>query len=149
MVWTSRLPLRRWCNSVNISSFDDLLCAARAQTEPQRLLFVFTKVTLPDDSTPEQQARFQTGEGGALEPLMCVDKAPDDLGAFEALVEESRHFGHDWSIVFVSSLSGRAGAAPSSHEADQPLQRMIESIKAGSFGSFVSFNRQCDPVYFE
>jgi hypothetical protein len=60
---------------VNISSFDDLLCAARAQTEPQRLLFVFTKVTLPDDSTPEQQARFQTGEGGALEPLMCVDKA--------------------------------------------------------------------------
>jgi len=80
---------------------------------------------------------------------MCVEKAPDDLGAFEALVEESRHFGHDWSIVFVSSLSGRAGAAPSSQEADQPLQRMIESIKAGSFGSFVPFNRQGDPVYFE
>jgi hypothetical protein len=61
---------------VDISSFDDLLCAARAQPEPQRLLFVFADAVLPDDSSPEQRARFEAGQGGALVPLMFVDKTP-------------------------------------------------------------------------
>ena len=33
-----------------ISSFDDLLQAARLQPEPQRLLFVFAAVELPADA---------------------------------------------------------------------------------------------------
>jgi len=131
---------------MNISNFDDLLRAARAQPEPQRLLFVFAHGVLPDDSTPEQRARFEAGEGGALAPLMAVDKAPEELGTFAALVEESRQFGSDWAIVFVASLPGRAGRPPTSKEADQPLQRMIESIKAGSLGSFLPFNRQGEPM---
>ena len=131
---------------MDISNFDDLLRAARTQPEPQRLLFVFARAVLPDDSTPEQRARFEAGEGGALAPLMAVDRTPDDLGTFAALVEESRQFGTDWAVVFVASLPGRAGRPPTSKEADQPLQRMIESIKAGSFGSFVPFNRRGEPV---
>ena len=126
---------------MNISSFDDLLRAAREQSEPQRLLFVFANAVLPDDSTPEQRARFEGGQGGALAPLMSVDKTPEALGTFAELVEESRQFGHDWAIVFAASLSGRGGRAPTSKEADQSLQRMIESIKAGSFGSFIAFDR--------
>jgi hypothetical protein len=131
---------------MNISNFDDLLRAARTQPEPQRLLFVFARAVLPDDSTPEQRARFEAGEGGALAPLMAVDRTPDDLGTFAALVEESRQFGTDWAVVFVASLPGRAGRPPTSKEADQPLQRMIESIKAGSLGSFLPFNRQGEPL---
>ena len=131
---------------MNISSFDDLLRAARAQPEPQRLLFVFAHGVLPDDSTPEQRARFEAGQGGALAPLMAVDKTPEELGTFAALVEESRQFGADWAIVFVASLPGRAGRAPTSKEADQPLQRMIESIKAGSIGSFIPFDRRGESV---
>jgi hypothetical protein len=131
---------------MNISNFDDLLRAARAQPEPQRLLFVFANAVLPDDSTPEQRARFEAGEGGALAPLMAVDKSPDELDTFAALVEESRQFGSDWAVVFVASLPGRAGRPPTSKEADQPLQRMIESIKAGSIGSFLPFNRQGEPM---
>lgn len=131
---------------MNISSFDDLLRAARRQPEPQRLLFVFANAVLPDDSTPEQRARFQAGQGGALAPLMSVDKIPEELSTFAALVEESRQFGHDWAIVFVASLPGRDGRAPTSKEADQLLQRMIESIKAGSFGSFIPFDRQGEPM---
>ena len=131
---------------MNISSFDDLLRAAREQSEPQRLLFVFANAVLPDDSTPEQRVRFEAGQGGALTPLMSVDKAPEELGTFAALVEESRQFGHDWAIVFVASLSGRDGRAPTSKEADQSLQRMIESIKTGLFGSFVPFDRRGEPV---
>lgn len=133
---------------MNISSFDDLLRAARAQAEPQRLLFVFTNAALPHDSTPEQRARFEAGQGGLLIPLMSVDKTPEELVSFAALVEESREFGHDWAIVFVASLSGRDGGAPTHEEADGSLHRMIESIKTGSFGSFIPFDRQGQPVLF-
>jgi hypothetical protein len=133
---------------MNISSFDDLLRAAREQPEPQRLLFVFADAELPDDSTPEQRARFEAGQGGALTPLMSVDKTPEQLGSFAALVEESREFGRDWAIVFVASLSGRDGRAPTSEEADRSLHRMIESIKTGSFGSFIPFDRQGQPMLF-
>ena len=146
MVWNSTRPTRRWCGSVNISSFDDLLRAAREQPEPQRLLFVFAGAELPGDSTPEQRARYQAGEGGALTPLMSVDKAPEDLGTFAALVEESRRFGHDWAVVFVASLPGRDGRPPTSEESDRSLQRMIESIKAGSIGSFIPFDRRGEPM---
>jgi hypothetical protein len=133
---------------MNISSFDDLLRAAREQPEPQRLLFVFANAVLPDDSTPEQRARLGAGQGGALAPLMSVDKTPEELGTFAALVAESRRFGRDWAIVFVASLSGRDGRAPTSEEADRSLQRMIESIKTGLFGSFIPFDRQGQPVLF-
>ena len=131
-----------------ISSFDDLLRAAREQPESQRLLFVFADAVLPEDSTPEQRARFEAGQGGAITPLMSVDKAPEELLTFATLVEESRQFGHNWSIVFVAGLSGRGGHAPTSDEADQSLQRMIDAIKTGSFGSFIPFNRQGEPMVF-
>jgi hypothetical protein len=131
-----------------IASFDDLLRVAREQPQPQRLLFVFAKAELPDDSTPEQRARFQDGQGGALLPLMSVDKAPEELHTFAALVEESRAFGDDWVVVFVAGLSGRDGCAPSSDEAGQSLQRMIEAVKTGAFGAFMPFDRQGQPLMF-
>ena len=95
---------------MNISNFDDLLRAAREQPEPQRLLFVFASAVLPDDSTPEQRARFDAGQGGALEPLMSVDKTPEELGTFRRAGGESRQFGPDWAIVFVSPSPGAMAA---------------------------------------
>lgn len=127
---------------MNISTFDDLLQAARRQPDPQRLLFVFTTVELPDDCTPEQRARFEAGQGGVLTPLMCVDKTADEISAFQTLVEESRQFDQQWSVVFVAALSGRDGLAPSSEDAEKPFERMIESIKAGSPGLLIPFDRQ-------
>ena len=64
---------------MEITSFDDLLHAASAQPEPQRLLFVFAGVELPDDATPAQRERFAAGQGGALVPMMCVDKRPEEI----------------------------------------------------------------------
>jgi len=133
---------------MNISSFDDLLRAAREQSDLQRLLFVFANAVLPDDSTPEQRARFEAGQGGALTPLMSVDKTPGELATFAALVEESLQFGSDWAVVFVASLPGRYNLAPTSEETDKALQRMIESIKAGSFGTYIPFDRQGQPILF-
>ena len=134
--------------TVNITNFDDLVRAARAQTEPQRLLFVFANAEMPEDSTPEQRAGFEAGQGGALVPLMSVDKPPEDLSTFTALVAESRQFAPAWDIVFVASLAGRDGRAPTSAEADQSLQRMIESIKAGAFGAYLPFDADGEPVVF-
>mgnify|MGYP003503883617 FL=1 len=133
---------------MDIYSFDDLLRAARLQPQPQRLLFVFAGAELPDDSTPEQRQRFAAGRGGALVPLMCVDKSPDELGTFAELVEESHALGPEWAIVFVASLSGRGGERPTSEDAEAPLQSMVESIKAGTHRSFIPFGPDGHPVRF-
>lgn len=129
-----------------ISSFDDLLRFARAQAQPQRLLFVFAAAGLPDDATPAQRERFRAGQGGTLTPLMCVDKTPDELGSFDALREESRQFGQAWDIVFAAAISGSAGRSPTSEQAEAPLQRMVESIKSGGIGGFVALNGVGQPV---
>jgi hypothetical protein len=65
-----------------ISHFQQLLQEAAAQTEPQRLLFVFAAAELPKGATLAQRERYLAGEGGALAPLMCVDKAPVELEDF-------------------------------------------------------------------
>ena len=137
---------------MNISSFDDLLLAARQQPAPQRLLFVFAAVELPDDATPAQRARFEGGQGGALVPLMCVDKTPQELASFDALVDEAAQFtapGHDWAMVFAAAMSGAPGREPSSADAEAPLQRMVDAIKGGAHGAYIPFDRQGQPVRFE
>lgn len=131
---------------MNISSFDDLLLAARQQPQPQRLLFVFAGAELPDDCTPAQRADFEAGHGGALVPLMCVDKTPEELQSFADLVQESQQQGPPWHIVFVAALSGLGGVAPSSEVAEKALQRMVESIKVGTLGTFIPFDRQGQSV---
>lgn len=131
---------------MDILSFDDLLQSARAQTEPQRLLFVFTGVELPEDSTPVQRERFEAGQGGALVPLMCVDKRPEELSSFAALVQESSQFGHPWGLVFAAALSGTASRPPTSEDAEEPLERMVQAIKDGKIGAFIPFDPQGQPV---
>lgn len=131
---------------MNIETFDDLLRAARAQPHPQRLLFVFARSELPDDATPEQRLSHAAGEGGALVPAMCVDKSLDEIGSFADLVQESLAFAPDWAIVFAAAMSGRGGQAPTSAEAEQPLQRMVEALRAGTIGSCLPFDRQGSAV---
>ena len=131
---------------MEITHFEDLLAIARAQTAPQRLLFVFAAAELPDDPTAEQLAGFARGEGGALVPQMCVDKAPDELSSFADLVEEAKQFGKPWGIVFAAAMSGRAGAVPTSADADQPLELMIAAIQGGRFDGYVPFDPQGQAV---
>lgn len=73
-----------------ISSYSDLIQASYSQQEPQRLLFVFCRAELPDEASPEEKAAFERGEGGALTPVVCVDKTPDEAPDFATLHEESR-----------------------------------------------------------
>lgn len=124
-----------------IENYDDLLNAAQAQPEPQRLLYVFCRAELPEDASEAEKALFEQGEGGSLAPVVCVDKAADEVRDFDALVEESRATGQDWDMVFVAALSGRGGIAPSSDEAQQPLTMMVESIRVGHLGNYLAFTR--------
>ncbi len=133
---------------MNISNFDDLLQAARTQPEPQRLLFVFAGTELPDECTEQQRTDFERGAGGALVPLMCVDKTPAELDSFQTLLSESAEIGGDWRIVFAAALSGSGGRNLTSADAEAPLQRMVEAIRRGSHEAFIPFDREGQPVVF-
>ena len=132
-----------------INHFEDLLRAARARPERQRLLFVFAGAELPSDASAEQRRRFEQGEGGALTPLMCVDKLPDELDSFAALLRESAQFelpGQPWRLVFTAALAGSQGMTPSDGEVDRALNRMVEAVKSVQFASYLPFIREGLPV---
>lgn len=122
-----------------ISGFQSLLQAARQQPEPQQMLFVFVRTELPDDATPADRARFEKGQGGALTPIMMVDKRPADLPSFAELVEESRQMGEAWDLVFVGCLSGVDGRPPAPEEIDKGLENMVKHIQAGVVGQLLAY----------
>lgn len=131
---------------MQISTFDDLLQAARQQADAQRLLLVFAEASLPDNASPEQRAAFAAGHGGELAPTTCVDKTPDEIGSFAALVQEAAQFNPNWVIVFVAGAAGIGPKAPTSKDVEPHLQGMVEAIKAGQLGNFIPFNRDGDAV---
>ena len=124
-----------------LESFADLLDMARAEHDTPRLLFVFAAAELPADADAQQQASFAKGEGGALAPVLCVDKAPDEIESFAELEAESRRTNTNWDIVFVAALPGRAGIAPNADEAVQPMCLMVEAIKSGRIAEFLAIDR--------
>lgn len=131
---------------IRLSSFDDLVLAARAQPEPQSLLVVFADVGLPPDATPEQRAGFEAGRGGALMPVMCVDKAAADFPAFASIAADADRSGNAWSLVFAAAIGHRNGVAPAPAQAQAALQKMIEAIGAGRPQGFALFDREGQPV---
>ncbi len=131
---------------MNIETYSDLIRVAGMQIEPQRLLFVFATAELPEGATAEQIRQYQRGDGGALSPVLCVDKLPSAVEDFDTLVAESKRTGIHWDVAFVSALSGRAGMQPNSDEAEQPLRMMMEQIQAGMVAQFLALSRDGDSI---
>jgi hypothetical protein len=131
---------------MTIANFADLLGAARQQSTPQQLLFVFVNAELPDDCSAQQREAFLAGTGGALVPVMCVAKAAHELQDFDELVEQATSFWQTWRMVFVAALSGQGRVAPSSEQADAALQRMVANVKAGQIANFIPFDAQGQAV---
>ncbi|GGC60325.1 ribonucleotide reductase subunit alpha [Marinobacter halophilus] len=129
-----------------ITSYQELVQASQQEHEPQRFLFVFCKAELPDDASAGEKSAFERGEGGALTPVICVDKTPKEAPEFNVLAEESRSTGQDWDMVFVAAMSGRGGTEPSSDEAQQPLTMMVESIRMGHIGNYLPLDRSGQAV---
>lgn len=134
---------------MDITTFDELLTAARQQPDPQRLLMVFAGAAPGDSPTPEQRSAFVDGHGGELTPLICVDKSPDEITNFAAIVEESKDAGPPWAIVFVAALSGPDGSVLDSRAAERPLQRMVDGIRTGALTGMIPFDRTGRAVKLE
>ena len=135
--------------NINITNYESLLSVASQQPEPQRLLFVFLRASLPDDQGEEAVNRFHSGQGGALQPIMCVDKTLSELSTFSALVAESERIEKDWQIVLVAGLAGRNGVAPSSDDAEEPLKMMLHTVEnGGDLSKYMAFDREGTPVQF-
>jgi len=126
---------------MQLETYRDFIEAAQSQSEPQRLLFVFTRRELPEDATEAQKTQFAAGEGGHLAPVLCVDKLPQQVPTIKKLTRESEQTGQDWDIAFVASMSGAAGQAPTSEQADQPLKMMVDSVKQGMISNFLAFDK--------
>ncbi|MBQ0833035.1 ribonucleotide reductase subunit alpha [Marinobacter sp.] len=129
-----------------ISSYSELINATKDEHEPQRLLFVFCRAELPDDASAAEKAAFEQGEGGALTPVICVDKAPQEVSEFSVLVEESQNTGQPWDVVFVAAMSGRGGTPPSSDEAQQPMTMMVESIRLGHVSNYLPLDKSGNAI---
>ncbi|WP_028444479.1 hypothetical protein [Chitinimonas koreensis] len=129
---------------MSIASYTDFLHAARTQDQPQRLLFVFAAGELPEQADAAQRAAYAAGHGGAIAPLMCVDKSPDELSDFAALREEAegQRLGRRWQLMFAASLSGRGGQGPGEVEIDRQLHRMVEGLRHGRLQGLLAFDRE-------
>ncbi len=127
---------------MNISTFDDLLQAARQQPEPQRLLLVFAGASLGEDASPAERAAFEAGEGGEIAPLMCVDKSAAELASFAALAAEAEAMGQPWVLVFAAAMPAAAAAA----QVDAALQRLVEAVRVGQLQGLIPFNRDGQAV---
>lgn len=125
---------------MELHHFDDLLTAARAQPEPQRLLLVFAEAGLPPGATAAQRRAYEAGEGGVLNLLMCVDKDPHELASFAALAEEARRAGPPWSLMFAAALAGRAGQAPTEQDVQSALENLVKRIQGGQVEGLLPFN---------
>ncbi|MBS0193467.1 MAG: ribonucleotide reductase subunit alpha [Proteobacteria bacterium] len=132
--------------TTSLHSFADLLAAARAQPQPQRLLLVFAAAELPRDATAAERERFAHGEGGALAPTVCVDKRPEDIADFAALRAESELTGQHWDILFVGAMSGHNRQPPSDDAVATSLRTMVEQIKGGHIAQFITVDREGELV---
>lgn len=130
------------------SIFRQLLAAAAAEPQPQRLLFVFAEVELPPGASREEASRHAAGQGGAITPLACVDKGIDELSTFDALVQESKQACPPWGMVFIAALPGQGGKAPVKDVVDGALRRMVENIQGGQLGGYLVLDRDGDPLTF-
>ncbi|MDY0331176.1 MAG: hypothetical protein RBR52_11880 [Thiomonas sp.] len=126
---------------MQIADFADFLQAAKQQPQPQRLYFVFATIELPEDASPAQRTRHAAGGGGALVPVMAVDKSPHDLPDFETLAEESRYTGTPWDMVFVTTQTLPNDKLPDDAQVEQTLTELIESIRLGQIDHFLTFDK--------
>jgi len=134
---------------IEITDYASLLAVGKQQDDPQRFLFVFLQASLPDEHSDENKHRFQSGKGGELQAIMCVDKNLTELTNFDDLIEESKQMQQDWSIVLIACLSGKNGLFPTAEESEEPLKLMVQAIQnGGNLSKYLAFDKQGDLLQF-
>ncbi len=134
---------------VEITDYKSLLAVGKQQIEPQRFLFVFLQTFLSDDHSDEDKQQFQSGQGGELKAIMCVDRDLAELTDFADLVLESKQMEQEWNIVLVACLSGKNGNHPTSEEAEEPLKIMVQAVQnGGDLSKYLAFDKQGELLQF-
>jgi len=127
-----------------IKMFKELLQMTNEQSAPQRLMFLFANA---ESTNPKKSKKHQRG---TISPVMCVDKLPSELSTFNALVKEADSIAKQWNFVFIASLSGENGVAPTTDEAEPFLNKMANDIETGNgIGRYVIFDREENPIELE
>lgn len=104
--------------------FQKLVDAAKNQPEPQRLLMLFVK------ASQENKAKKKRSRG-TINPVMCVDKLPEELTTFTNLIKEADNISSEWNMVLFAGLNGTDGKAPTTEDADPLLNRMANDVAMG------------------
>lgn len=107
-------------------NFNNFLNTAKNQNEPQRILFLFAK------ATPLKLNVSADHQSGTIEPIMCVDKLPDEIKSFESLTKEADSISPNWDFILIGSLGGQNGVAPTSKDAAPFLDRMTNDLTSGT-----------------
>ncbi|WP_448565938.1 ribonucleotide reductase subunit alpha [Thalassotalea ganghwensis] len=121
--------------------YQELLEMAKNQDQPQRLLFLFTE---PEGHNPKKSKKHQKGH---LNPVMCVDKLPEEVESFDDLVKEADTIAKNWQFVFVSGLSGQNQQAPTTEDAEPYLNRMTNDLITGqNIARYLVLDRKGQPI---
>ncbi len=127
-----------------IKMYKDLLKMTREQAQPQRLMFLFANAEATNAKKSKKHQR------GTITPVMCVDKLPEDLTTFSSLVSEADSIDKSWNFIFIASLSGEDGVAPTEDQAEPFLNKMANDVETGNgIGRYVIFDREENPIELE
>ena len=125
-----------------IATLTDLITAAQEQTEPQRLLFLFAKA-----EAQNKKKKSKRQHSGTISPVMCVDKLPEEISSFKALVAEADNITNEWAFMLVAGLSGTKGNAPSTEDAEPHLNKMANDLMSGQdLSQYIIFDRTENPI---
>ena len=125
--------------------FSKLIEAAKQQEQPQRLLMLFAKA-----EGNKKKGKNAVNETGTVTPLMCVDKLPEELGSFDALIKEADGISGDWNFVLIAGLGGSDGVAPPAEAAEPYLNQMANDVMMGQdLTGYTILDRQQNPVLLQ
>ncbi len=142
-------PLFKSGIKVEITDYDSLLSVAAMQVQPQHFLFVFLKKSLPEDHKGDEEFRYTVGLGGALTPVMTLNKPLNELTNFTDLVTESKQQNREWDLVSVAVLSGQGSVMPTDKEALAQLEIMMKTVESGGdLSKYMTFDKSGVPVIF-
>lgn len=125
-----------------IANLTDLITAAQEQSEPQRLLFLFARA-----ETQKKKKKKKNQQSDTITPVMCVDKLPEEIASFQALIAEADNITTEWDFMLVAGLSGANGNAPSTEDAEPHLNKMANDLMAGQdLSQYIIFDRTENPI---
>ena len=82
--------------------------------------------------------------------MVCVDKLPEEIESFEALVAEADNISKDWSFILIAGLAGENGKASTIEEADPYLNQMTNGLTMGEdLSRYLIFDRNENPIVMQ